>query len=224
VAALPEAIAQDTAQKNVFGAIAKLLALAEAHAARGRWAASQAALTQARALGEDDSILVTTARLSIAAGRFDAAKAVAAELGARLPPQSRAYGKLIDAELLMAAKPPRIPDALDALDAAKKLGDLWLVRYVSGLAYFQQGAYEAAASEFAKCHERRGEATAVFLDDLPTFRYFAPLPYWLGRAREASKLDPRAQYEAFLAIRGGAAQDPLASDARRRVAVLGRLP
>ena len=218
VAALPAAIAQDTAQKNVFGAVAKLLALAEAHAARGRWPASQAALTEARALGEDDSILVTTARLSIAAGRFDAGKAVAAELGARLPAQSRAYGKLIEAELLMTAKPPRIPDALDALNAAKqKLGDLWLVRYVSGLAYFQQGAYEAAASEFAKCHERRGEATAVFLDDLPTFRYYATVPYWLGRAREASKLDPRAQYEEFLAIRGGAARDPMVIDARHRL-------
>ena len=158
VAALPEAIAQDTAQKNVFGAVAKLLALAEAHAALGRSAASQAALTQARALGEDDSILVTTARLSIAAGRFDAARAVAAELGARLPAQSRAYGKLIEAELLMAAKPPKTPEAIDALNAAKKLGDLWLVRYVSGLATARR--YEAAASEFAKCHERRGEATA----------------------------------------------------------------
>ena len=224
VAALPDAIAQDTAHKNVFGAVAKLLALAEAHAANDRSAASQAALAQARALGADDSILVTTARLSLAAGRIEAAKAVAAELGARLPAQSRAYGKLIEAELLMAAKPSRTPEAIDALNAAKKLGDLWLVRYVSGLAYFQQGAYEAAASEFAKCHERRGEATAVFLDDLPTFRYFAPVPYWLGRSREASKLDPRSQYEAFLSIRGGAARDPLVIDARRRLDALGKLP
>jgi hypothetical protein len=94
---------------------------------------------------------------------------------------------------------------------------LWLVRYVSGLAYLQGGDAEAAASEFAKCQERRGEATAIFLDDLPTFRYLAPLPYWLGRAREASKLDPRSQYEAYLAIRGGAAQDPLVVDAKRRL-------
>jgi tetratricopeptide (TPR) repeat protein/tRNA A-37 threonylcarbamoyl transferase component Bud32 len=214
---LPDAIARDTAGKDVFGAIAKLLALAEAHAARGDWAAAQNALGQARGLADDDNVLVTTARLSIGAGQVDAAKKIAAELGARLPAQSRAYGKLIEAELLMAAKPAQIPAAIDALTAAKGLADLWLVRYVSGLAYLQGGDAEAAASEFAKCQERRGEATAIFLDDLPTFRYLAPLPYWLGRAREASKLDPRSQYEAYLAIRGGAAQDPLVVDAKRRL-------
>ena len=59
---------------------------------------------------------------------------------------------------------------------------------------------------------------ALFLDDLPTVRYYALVPYWLGRTREARNLDPRTQYQEFLAIRGGAANDPLVADARERLA------
>jgi eukaryotic-like serine/threonine-protein kinase len=215
IAALPDAAARDEKQQNSSGAESKLLALAEAHAARGQWTASEAALARARKLGTDDSVLVTSARLAIAGKRLDDATAIAAELGARLPAQSRAYGKLIDAEIALATR--RYPEAIDALNAAKKLSDLWLVRYVSGRAYFEAGDYPAAISEFVKCQERRGEATSIFLDDLPTYRYMAPVSYWLGRSREAGKLDPRQQYEEFLAIRGGAVDDPLVADARRRI-------
>jgi eukaryotic-like serine/threonine-protein kinase len=214
IVALPGAISSDTAQQNASGAVAKLLALAEAHAARGQWAASQAAIDQARKLATDDNVLVTAARLAIAGGRIDAARGIATELGARLPSQSRAYGKMIEAEMLMAKQPG---EARDAIRAALQLADLWLVRYVSGLVYFQAGDYPAAMSEFTKCQQRRGEATAIFLDDLPTYHYMATVPYWLGRAREAGKLDPSKQYEEFLAIRGGAAADPLVVDVRRRM-------
>ena len=78
------------------------------------------------------------------------------------------------------------------------------------------------SSEFEKCRERRGEATAIFLDDLPTFHYYAPLPYWLGRAREMQKLDARPQFQEFLRIRQAAAGDPLVEDARRRLEAAGR--
>jgi tetratricopeptide (TPR) repeat protein/tRNA A-37 threonylcarbamoyl transferase component Bud32 len=218
LAILPAAAQRDLDQKNAFGAIAKLLALAEARAARGQAAPAQAAIASARKLGNDENVLVTAARLSLAAGRADLAKSIAAELEKRLPPQSRAYGKLIEAELAMAAK--QYPSAIDALNAAQKLANLWLVRYTLGHAYFQQGDYQTAVSEFAECQRRRGEATAVFLDDSPTFRYYADVPYWLGRSREMRGLDPRTQYQEFLTIRGEAAQDPLVVDARRRMEAL----
>ena len=124
-------------------------------------------------------MLVTAARLAIAGGRIDAARGIATELGARLPAQSRAYGKMIEAEILMAKQPG---EARDAIRAALQLADLWLVRYVSGLVYFQAGDYPAAMSEFAKCQQRRGEATAIFLDDLPTYHYMATVPV-LARTR-----------------------------------------
>jgi tetratricopeptide (TPR) repeat protein len=222
VASLPEAITGDLAQKNELGAVAKYLALAQAHAARDQTTAAEVALKEARGLASDDSVMVTTARLQIAAGRLEPARAIAEELGKRRPAQSRALGKLIEAELAMNAK--QYPAAIDALNAAGQLANLWLVRYARGLVNFQGGDYQAALSDFEECQRRRGEATAVFLDDFPTFRYYAPVPYWLGRAREARGLDPRTQYEEFLAIRGAAARDPLVIDAQRRLAALTKRP
>ena len=67
--------------------------------------------------------------------------------------------------------------------------------------------------------KRRGEATAIFLDDLPSVRYLAPVPYWLARAQDGLGLKPTAaeNYQKYLALRATAARDPLAADARRRL-------
>jgi TolA-binding protein len=66
---------------------------------------------------------------------------------------------------------------------------------------------------------RRGEATAVFLDDLPTMRLLAPLHYWMGRAKEGQgeKDAAAAEYRAFLTRRPEGSQDPLAIEARKRL-------
>jgi hypothetical protein len=66
---------------------------------------------------------------------------------------------------------------------------------------------------------RRGEATAIFLDDVPTFRYLAPLPYWLARAQEGQQnvIGAAQNYKAFLALRHADSTDPLALDARKRL-------
>ena len=68
--------------------------------------------------------------------------------------------------------------------------------------------------------QRRGQAAAIFLDDVPTFRYAAPLQYWLARAQEGLGMrEPAlANYKAYLALRQGASSDPLAADASRRLA------
>jgi tetratricopeptide (TPR) repeat protein len=220
IARLPAAAKRDQDQGNSLGAVAKLVALAEAHAARNEAAPLQDAIGRARALSTQDSVLVPAARLALAAGRQDEARAIAKDLTGRLPAQSRAYARLIEAEIAMRER--RYPAAIDALNAAQRQADLWLVRFTLGRAYFERGDYTAAASEFEKCSQRRGEATALFLDDLPTFRHYATLPYWLGRAREMQKLDARPQYDEFLKIRQGATGDPLVADARRRRDAAGR--
>jgi tetratricopeptide (TPR) repeat protein len=220
IAILPAAEQRDQDQHNTLGAVSKLVALAEAYQARGNDSARLAAITRARTLSTQENVLVPAARLLIAAGHIDDAKKIATELGQRLSNQSRAYGKLIDGEI--AIKEKQYVQALDALNAAQKHADLWLVRFALGLAYFNHGAYPEAVSEFEKCRERRGEATAVFLDDLPTVRYYATLPYWLGRAREMQQLDARSQFQEFLGIRQGATGDLLVDDARRRVAAAGK--
>jgi tetratricopeptide (TPR) repeat protein len=212
---LPAAAKRDQGQQNSLGAASKLVALAEAYQARGNDRAQQTSIAQARALSTQENVLVPAARLAIAAGRPEEARKIAAELAQRLSAQSRAYAKMIEGEVAIAAKQYAV--AVDALNAAQKLADLWLVRFALGLAYFHHGDYPEAVSEFEKCRERQGEATAVFLDDLPTFHYYAPLPYWLGRAREMQKLDARPQFQEFLRIRQAASGDPLVEDARRRI-------
>jgi hypothetical protein len=85
----------------------------------------------------------------------------------------------------------------------------------------QAGQYAGAIRELEACEQRRGEATAVFLDDIPTYRYLATLPYWLGRARQGLDMPSAADsYEQFLRNRSAAITDPLVAGARARVAAL----
>ena len=66
---------------------------------------------------------------------------------------------------------------------------------------------------------RPGEATAVFLDDVPTFHLFAPVYYYLGRAREGlGSASATESFKQFLAIKQNGDGDPLVADARRRLA------
>ena len=220
ISMLPAAAAHDRDQQNAFAAAGKLLTLAEAHAAAGHTAAASKAIADARVLGDDDSVLVTAARLAIAAGRQEEARSIAGVLAKKLSANSRAYAKLLDAEMALSGK--RYTEAIDALRAARALADLWLVRYTLGQAYFQRGNFAEALSEFELCRKRRGEATAIFLDDLPTFRYYAPVPYWLARSQEAIGMNARPRYEEFLKIRSNATKDPLVQDARQRLADLGQ--
>ena len=112
------------------------------------------------------------------------AKTLTAELNNPLQKQNRAYAKIIHARIAALSKQPAA--ALDTLHEATKLADLWLARYQLGLTYAQAGAWSEALSEFAMCERRRGEATALFLDDVPTIRYLAALPYGWAAPRRAS--------------------------------------
>ena len=80
-----------------------------------------------------------------------------------------------------------------------------------------QGGISLALDEFTICMERRGEAASLFLDDLPTYRYVAPLYYWLGVAQQELFMSAAAtaNFEAFLQLRpnGGV----LVEDASRRL-------
>ncbi len=64
------------------------------------------------------------------------------------------------------------------------------------------GAFTEADTELDACMKRRGEVTALFLDDVPTWRYFPPALYEIGRAREGLKSPAAAEsFKAFLAIK-----------------------
>ncbi len=113
----------------------------------------------------------------------------------------------------------RWADAIDALRAAVKFADVWLARYDMGVAYVSAGHEVEALPELDACSKRRGEATALFLDDTPTFRALAALPSWLGRAQEGAGQQTAAiaSYGAFLKRREAAPADPLVADARKRM-------
>ena len=110
-------------------------------------------------------------------------------------------------------------DAIARLKEARKLADSWLVRYDLGRAYLEAGSFAEADAEFDVCVKRRGEAAAVYLDEVPTFRVFPPVYYYLGRAREGLKSPGAADaFKTFLGFQTGEG-GALAADARRRLAV-----
>ncbi len=85
-------------------------------------------------------------------------------------------------------------------------------------AYLEAGAFTEADSEFDRCIKRRGEALALFLDEVPTYGYFPPVYYYQGRVREGLKSAGFAEsYKQYLSIRGKAGEDPLLADVRRRI-------
>lgn len=179
---LLEGIAADEAAGSRYYAATKYVALAQSEAASGDMAAALHALSQGLELSARDAQNVPAALLYIEAGELDRAREIAATLGAQLQPASRAYGMMIDALVLL--EEGEMVLAIDKLTAALNLADLWLIRYYRGRAYLEAGFAAEAMDEFTACIDRQGEATAVFLDDLPSYRYMADVPEWLGRAQE----------------------------------------
>jgi tetratricopeptide (TPR) repeat protein len=210
-------IAQDQKDKNELGLASKYAALAETELAIGRQAAALDAARKALAVTRNESTAVAAARVFLAAGRAADARALAADLGKELQTQSRAYAKVIEGEIALAEN--RVNEAVDALRAGSRQLDVWLSHYDLGLAYVRASHSAEALAEFDTAMKRRGEATALFLDDIPTYRYLAALPYWLARAQEGVGMKTAAidNFKAFLSIRAEDTKDPLALDARKRI-------
>ena len=153
--------------------------------------------------------------MSIATGDKKTAQNIAESLAQKLQPQARAYSQLIKGVLALDAG--RYVDAVDALRGGVEFADLWLLRFYLARAYLEAGFFAEALDEFSICQERRGEASAIFLDDLPSWRYTAELTYWQGRGQEKLGMTAAAaeSFRHFLRLRpdGG----PLAKDAMERV-------
>ncbi len=217
---LAKGIAADEAAKADAAATIKRMATAESYELEGDL---RAAVPLARAAVDalkTEPILVPGGRIFAAARQQRDVDEVAKVLANQFEPQKRAYGRIVDALDYMARE--RYVDAVDSLKEAVKFADVWLARYYLGVAYETAGRHGEAIAEFEICDKRRGEATALFIDEVPTFRYLAPLPYWLARAQEGlgQAAQARANFEKFLALRTGNAPDPLAADARQRLATL----
>src|SRR6185295_2608657 len=156
-----------------------------------------AAADRALAASKHARVVIAAADAYLQAGQEAKARELARELGARLEPEVRSYAKLIEGEALRLRN--KLPEALQVFQEAHKLFDTWLVRLYLGRTYLDAGAFAEAHSEFVQCLKRRGEVTAFFFDEIPTYRYLPAVHYYQGRAQEGLGSDGgSSSYQAFL--------------------------
>jgi len=219
---LNDGIKADVARKNAAQAAAKQIAIGEVKLARDDAAGAAKEAQAAVAASPNDSTRIIAGLLLARAGRRTEAEALASELEKRLEPDPLAYAKLIRAELALATKKQLRP-AVDFAREASKLADTWLGHVILGRAYLELEAFPDAHTEFDAALKRRGEATALLLDDVPSYHLFPQVHYYLGRAQEGEKSAAAVQsYKTFLAFLKTSEPDSgLVADARARLARLG---
>lgn len=176
---------------------------------------ARASIAASLAIAAGTSTQVAAALLSIDSGDLEVAKSYGEKLSKKLQSHARAYGKLIEGGVAMSGQDSVA--AIDAIRAGTEFADLWLLRFYLGRAYLQGGFFAEAMDEFMLCEERRGEATAIFLNDLPTWRYMAALPYWLGRAQQGLGMTDAASTSFQKFLDTYQADDSLARDAKIRL-------
>jgi tetratricopeptide (TPR) repeat protein len=212
---LEKGITEDLANKNADGAAIKVAMLTEAELLLGKPTEASRDAQRALALSKETDVMFWGARAYIGAGQGQKAAAIARQLESRLQPDPQAYGKLVEGEIEL--KHGKAQEGLKLFLDARKIADTWMGRFDSARAYIEAGAFAQADSEIETCLKRRGEVTALFLDESPTYHLFPPVYYYLGRAQEGLK-SPAAKesYQTFLNMQSKGA-GPLLADARRRL-------
>jgi tetratricopeptide (TPR) repeat protein/predicted Ser/Thr protein kinase len=171
---------------------------------------------EASASSKEPSVLYRAAQVYLAAGQPAKAMQLVAPLAERLETEPQTYAKLIAGEAQLKKGNPR--EALNSFQEAQKLTDTWLGHFDLGRAYLDAGLFTEASSEFDVCLKRRGEATSVFLDDVPSYHWLPPVYYYQGRARQGLNNPGAADsYKTFLTLKEKGAGDPLVADAQRRI-------
>ena len=167
----------------------------------------------------DPVIRYEAGRVYLAAGRAPRAKEIAGELEKSLSPETHAMGTTLSGEIQLIAGDARA--AIQTFQQSLKVVDAWQTRYLLGRAYLVGELYTEADGEFDACITRKGEATAAYLDDVPTWRLIAPVYYYRGVSRTAMKITAGAAdaLKTFVDFKnGGDEQSPLVADARKRLA------
>ena len=217
---LGEGIAADLKSKFEDEASLKTVMLAQDFLAQGKPDAAVREGDRVASASTKESDLFSVAQIYIEAGQSEKALKIAEGLNAKPQAELQAYARLIEGEA--AQKRGDIAGAIDFYQKAQALQDTWLGHMALGCAYLEANQFAEAHSEFDMCLKRKGEATAIFLDDFPSYRYFAPVYYYLGRAQEGLKSSAaKESYERFLKIKENADPgDSLVDDARKRLGAL----
>jgi tetratricopeptide (TPR) repeat protein len=215
IALLSQGITADIAAKDQGSAATKSVALAQTYLLQGDKSKAIAAADQAVKLSPDPSTLMAAGDVYINGNDPGRAAKLAGQLSSRIEPEPQLYGLLLQGGV--ALKKNQIKDAIDAFQKAQKISNTWLGHFYLGKAYLQNGSFTEADSEFELCLKRRGEASAVFLDDVPTMRLLPPVYYFLARAQEGLKSPSAAEsYRAFLKMQPSGSGE-LVTDARHRL-------
>jgi tetratricopeptide (TPR) repeat protein len=213
---LEKSIAGDTATGFQAEAARKHTMIATALLSHGQAKPAVAAADRALALSKRNYILLSAGLTLAAAGEEKRARQLATSLASQIEPEPRSFGKLVEGGVLLRGG--RAAEAAVRFREAGDIVDTWLGRYLLGRAYLEAGAFTEAYSELEICLKRRGEATAVFLDDVPSYHVLPPVYYYMGRAQEGLGSAKAAEsYRWFLELRPQADDDPLVLDARRRL-------
>jgi tetratricopeptide (TPR) repeat protein len=213
---LETGIAADLKNDMAFRAADKCLMLAQTRLLQGRKDLASAAADRGVSIDKSAEIMFTAGEVYAETGQPDKARDIAAALRMKLEPGQKAYARMISGRLSLQRGD--FSDAVTLFQQARDLADTWLVRFHLGRAYLEAGSFAEAYSEFDLCLKRRGEAAAVFWNDLPTMRRLPPLFYFLGRAQEGLKsAAAKDSLNAFLLIKEKSEADPMVEDARRRL-------
>ena len=213
---LEKSIAMDLAAKDPDSVTSNQAWLALTQVALNQSAEASATAGKAATGSKDEGVLYRAAQVYLALGQEARAMQVAASLAIHFETDPQVYAKLIAGEAQLKRGKPR--EALNAFQEAQKLSDTWLGRLDLGRAYLDAGAFTEASSEFDVCLNRRGEATSVFLDDIPSYHLLPNVYYYQGRARQGLGSAGAAEsYKAFLDIKAKDSRDLLVADARKRL-------
>ena len=216
---LQRAIGKDRERGNQSGVERKTLTLARAQLQAGD---RETALVTLEPLADSTrlAIAVSAARLYVSAGELERAARIAATMNTNLNPEYRAAASYIEGNIRLAEKD--YGAAVDALTLSLDRLDSWLAHYDRGRVYAAAGFHAEALGEFELCQRRIGEASALFLDDSPTFSISGNLPYWLGVVKQELGMSSEAMqaFSGFIQRRTGGATDPLVADARSRLQTL----
>ncbi len=214
---LQSGIKEDVENKDSAAAAVKSIALAQAYQLAGRNPQAVAAAEKAVALDKQPSTWHAAGTVLSEAGQAARAQSLASQLESSLDSEPQTYGKLLEGKIALDRGNAR--KAVLTLKEAGQKTDTWIGHLLLGQSFLEAGMYPEASSEIETCIKRRGEASALYLDDVPTFRLSPSVDYYMGRVQEALKSPAAADsYRSFLA-RQGKGSGSLVTDALKRTKV-----
>ena len=199
------------------------LTLAELRLRQGKRAAAALAATAAASGSEAEDALgheYEIAHALAASGLGAPALALSRSWSTSVSPERRMYARLVEGDVAAAAG--KLGEAVRAYEDGARLADTWVVHKRLGEAHLANRAWQAALTELTACWARRGEGV---LFAMPSLHFLPEVLFGIARAKEGlSSADAAVAYEALLAIEPDAQADPLAIEARARLATLAAQP